>query len=194
MSSEEWSNIREKLSHGNRSAFDHLYNSLWSKMYATAFNYVRDKEISKEIVQEVFVRLWLKRSELSRINDITKFAMRTLQFKVYDHFDRQAIEKRYRMHAMTSTPSQVNNTHHQVEYDETLDRLNTELEKLPETTKTVFRLSRFNHFSNEEIAANLKLSVKAVEYHITQSLKHLRLRLSDLFILTLASWNFLHPF
>lgn len=50
---------------------------------------------------------------------------------------------------------------------------------LPEKTRQVFRLSRFDHLSIREIATNLNISEKAVEYHITQSLKTLRFYLKD---------------
>ncbi len=54
---------------------------------------------------------------------------------------------------------------------------------LPEKTRHVFRLSRFDHLSIREIAANMNISEKAVEYHITQSLKTLRLYLKDYLLL-----------
>lgn len=188
MSFEEWENLRTKLSDGDRSAFENLYNSLWSKLYSIAFNYVRERETSEEMVQETFVKLWLKRRDLVRVNDIMGFAVRTLQFKVFDYFDSKAIEERYLSRAMKTSVLHVDDTNQQVEYDEMLSRLNDELEKLPDTTRTIFRLSRFNHFTNEEIASNLSLSVKTVEYHITQSLKHLRLRLGDLLSLLIGLW------
>lgn len=67
------------------------------------------------------------------------------------------------------------------------------LSSLPSKTETVFRLSRFNGMSNKEIAAVLGLSEKAVEYHMTRSLKVLREELQDYLPLLLffSFWGFI---
>jgi RNA polymerase sigma-70 factor (ECF subfamily) len=53
-----------------------------------------------------------------------------------------------------------------------------ELEKMPEKTRVIFRMSKFGGYSNDEIATKMHLSAKAVEYHITQAVKKLRIRLA----------------
>ena len=53
------------------------------------------------------------------------------------------------------------------------------LDGLPEKTQEVYRLSRFENLSGREIAERIGLSEKSVEYHISQSLKFLRLQLKD---------------
>ena len=74
--------------------------------------------------------------------------------------------------------TQTENTEEQIVYTDTLDVVNQEIDQLPVMTKTVFRLSRFDRYTNNEIADRLQLSGKAVEYHITKALKKLRLRLN----------------
>lgn len=195
MTPAEWTDVKESLAKGDQAVFERLYSSLWSKLYSAAFNYVRNKETAQEIVQETFIRLWNKRNRLVSVNDIGAFSMRSLQFLIYDHFDKKKIEQRFLKVASQNYPWHVDDAHQQVELEETFNLLNTEIEKLPDTTRTIFRLSRFDHFSNEEIAKTLRLSVKAVEYHITRSLKHLRLRLGHFLsisvALTVAVWQWL---
>jgi RNA polymerase sigma-70 factor (ECF subfamily) len=62
------------------------------------------------------------------------------------------------------------------ELDTAIDRA---IGQMPEKTQTVFRLSRFERQSNKEISHVMNLSEKAVEYHIKQSLKTLRIYLKD---------------
>lgn len=185
MSSEDWVLVRESIVRGDEHSFEQVYNALWSRLYSAAYNYVRDTANAQEIVQEVFVKLWLKREDLTEVNDIHAFAMRAVQFRIYDFFDKQKVEAKYIQHVFERGDGKVNNTHHLAEYNETLSLIEQEINQLPKTTKNVFRLSRFEQFSNEEIATNLKISIKTVEYHITQSLKHLRLRLGNFLFLTL---------
>jgi RNA polymerase sigma-70 factor (family 1) len=187
MTKEEWIALRTGLEKNAEKAFEALYNILWSKLYLASYNYVRDKAIAQEIVQDVFVTLWVKRDRLASVDDIHAFAMRAVQNRIYDHFDKEAVKDRYALKVSLGESKAVNATQHVVEYNETFNLIDTEINKLPDTTKKIFRLSRFERFTNEEIASNLKVSVKAVEYHITQALKHLRVRLKyiGMFILIL---------
>lgn len=191
MTQEEWTFVKTGLKKNDDKAFETLYNHLWEKLYAVSFNYVRDKAIAQEIVQDVFVSLWVKRLRLDTVNDIDAFAMRSVQNRIYDHFDKKAVEERYIAKVSQSSKKLVNTTQHQIEYEETFNLITTEIDKLPDTTKKIFRLSRFDRFTNEEIASSLQLSVKSVEYHITQALKHLRLRLGYILfamIVFINSW------
>jgi RNA polymerase sigma-70 factor (family 1) len=185
MTPTEWILLKPAVVKGDETAFAQLYDQLWSKLYSTTYNYVRDKAISSGIVQDAFVKLWINRSTLEDVKDITAFAMTTIKFAVYDHFDKKAVEQKYLRVALRNSPISSDDAHLQVEYEETLRVIKDEIENLPATTRKVFQLSRVHKFSNEEIARRLKLSVKAVEYHITQSLKQLRLRIGNLLSLLL---------
>lgn len=186
MTLEQWTSIKIALKKNDEKAFETLYNSLWKKLYTVAFNFVRDKAISQEMVQDVFVTLWIKRGGLDHVNDINAFAIRAVQNRIYDYFDKKSVENRYILDLTRSPVRLVDSTQHQIEHDETAGLITTEIDKLPATTKKIFQLSRFEKFSNQEIAADLNVSVKSVEYHITQALKRLRLRLGYLFFIVVA--------
>jgi RNA polymerase sigma-70 factor (family 1) len=183
MTPEAWVFLRESVVKGEVSAFEQLYHALWTRLYSTAYNYVRDKANAQEIVQEVFIKLWQKRNDLREVNDIHAFAIRAVQFRIYDFFDNRKVEAKYIQHVAEHNERKIDNTHHLAEYNETLQVIEREINELPSTTRNVFRLSRFEQLSNEEIASKLKISIKTVEYHITQSLKHLRLRLGNFLFL-----------
>jgi RNA polymerase sigma-70 factor (family 1) len=159
--------------------FERIYNSLWRKLYGVAYNYFRDKTAAQEIIQEVFVNLWLRRDHLSEINDLEAYLFRSVKNKIYDQFDKIASEEKLQKHLSLQLTEETNETKEEIEYTETLDIINHEIDRLPDTTKTIFRLSRFDRYTNEEIAGRLHLSGKAVEYHITRALKRLRLRLNQ---------------
>lgn len=177
MTQEEWISVKSGLKKNDEQAFESIYNHLWERLYAVSYNYVRDQAIAQEIVQDVFVTLWVKRDRLDTVLDINAFTMRSVQNRIYDYFDKKAVEDRYILSVSRSSKKLVNTTQHQLDYEETYRLIDTEIDKLPGTTQKIFRLSRFDRFTNQEIASNLKVSVKSVEYHITQALKHLRLRL-----------------
>ena len=160
--------------------FERIYNSLWDKLYSVAYNYFRDKATAQEIVQEVFVNFWVKRDLLHDIKDLDAYLFKSVKNRIYDHFDKIACQERLSRQLSLQTKEEVETTNEAVEYEETLERINHEIDRLPETTKEIFRLSRFDKYSNDEIAGRMHLSGKAVEYHITSALKRLRLRLNQL--------------
>lgn len=185
MRPEDWTQIKKEMAQDDKKAFARIYEDLWSSLYSVAYNYLRERATAEEMVQEVFVNLWIKRQHLQTVDNISAFAMRALQFQIYDYFDRKAVVDRYIESKAASQRVTPDTSHHQIEYDETLSLITQEIDNLPSLTQKIFRLSRFSQYSNEEIANHLDVSVKTVEYHITQSLKHLRRRLG--FILLIHS-------
>ncbi|HET7180142.1 MAG TPA: RNA polymerase sigma-70 factor [Chryseosolibacter sp.] len=185
MRPEDWTQIKKEMAQDDKKAFARIYEDLWSSLYSVAYNYLRERATAEEMVQEVFVNLWIKRQHLQTVDNISAFAMRALQFQIYDYFDRKAVVDRYIESKAASQKVTPDTSHHQIEYDETLTLITQEIDNLPSLTQKIFRLSRFSQYSNEEIANHLHVSVKTVEYHITQSLKHLRRRLG--FILLIHS-------
>jgi RNA polymerase sigma-70 factor (ECF subfamily) len=160
--------------------FERIYNSLWSKLYSVAYNYFRDKSAAQEIIQEVFINLWLKRDSVSEIVDLEAFLFRCVKNKIYDQFDKIACQEKLRQQLTAQLSEETDSTEKEIEYTETLELINHEIDNLPDTTKTIFRLSRFDRYTNDEIAGRLHLSGKAVEYHITRALKRLRVRFNQI--------------
>jgi len=168
--------------------FAEIYEIFWGKLYTVAYNYVRDKTMAQELVQDVFVNLWVKRAELSCIQDLGAYLFRCMKNRIYDQFDTLASREKLARNARHRFSDEVNNTEETVEYEETLALLNQEIARLPDTTRTIFKLSRFERYTNEEIARQMQVSAKAVEYHITVALKKLRLRFDRLIYILILFW------
>ena len=85
--------------------------------------------------------------------------------------------RRYLLKSDMATPPEKtgeDRAEHRVEYTETHMRLRRAVEEMPAQRRQVFRMSRFEQRSNEEIAAELNLSVRTVEKHIQLALQDLR--------------------
>ena len=160
--------------------FEKVYNSFWSKLYCVAYNYFRDKTMAQEIVQDVFVNLWMKRESLEEIMDIESYLYKSVRNKIYDQFDKIASQEKLKQRVALQVTESTDSTKEDIEYAETWQLINDEIDLLPSKTKEIFRLSRFGQYTNDEIAGSLNLSGKSVEYHITRALKRLRLRLNEI--------------
>jgi RNA polymerase sigma-70 factor (ECF subfamily) len=163
---------------GDRGAFTRIYDRFWGKLYAVAYNYTRSREAAQEVVQEVFVGLWLKRERLEIRQSLEKYLYAAVKFQIYDALDKQRSAQRYAEFAAHALPVGEETTAQHVAFAETSELLETQVAAFPETTRRVFVLSRVEGWPVARIAHTLELSPKAVEYHLTKAIKLLRLRLA----------------
>lgn len=173
----------ESLRQGDAKGFEKIYNHYWAKLFSIAYNYTRSKETAQEILQEVFVSVWLKRTTLPDQLNLKAYLYQAVRHKIYDHYDKQLVREQYAVHKALHEPVMDNTTEQQVAFDELNTLLDQQIEVLPETTRKVFILSRIQGFTIPEISREIQMPVKTVEYHLTKALKFLRYSLADLLIL-----------
>jgi RNA polymerase sigma-70 factor (family 1) len=176
----------ESLRRGEENGFEKIYNYYWSKLFSVAYNYLRSREMAQEIVQEIFVSLWLRRETLPANLDLKSYLFQAVRHKIYDHFDKQTVREQYAAYFILNEPASANTTEQQLAFNELNAILDQQIEVLPETTRKVFVLSRVKGFSIPEIAQELQLSIKTVEYHLCKALKHLRFQLTELLFLLIC--------
>jgi RNA polymerase sigma-70 factor (ECF subfamily) len=169
-------------------AFEALFDRYWYRMFKYALSVLRSREEAEEIVQDLFAGLWQKRQELAILN-LSHYLFVAVRRKIIDRARSKFTQAKYWEYYKTHIPAYDSNTEDTVAYNELTHELETAIANLPEKSQQIFRLSRFEGRSVAEISQLLKLSERAIEYHITRALKHLRLRLRNiilmLFFLTL---------
>ncbi|HEX6431267.1 MAG TPA: RNA polymerase sigma-70 factor [Niastella sp.] len=159
-------------------AFKEIYSRYWKPIFETAYRRVASREIAKELVQSVFLRIWEKRHSI-QIHHLQSYLQTAIKNRVINYIESTLVHKKYLQHVMDSTAGICQGTEATISFHDLSQAIEKAIDLLPEKTRHVFRLSRFDHLSIHEIAASLNISEKAVEYHITQSLKTLRLQLKD---------------
>lgn len=168
----------ELLTQGQEAAFREIYERYWRKLTSIAIFKTSSREVAEEIVQELFVSLWEKRA-MSQITHLESYLFTALKYKTISYI-RQTINNRMLVEA-----SDYDAVTTLQEY-QTVSVLQNQIEEaiacLPEKTQMVFRMSRFEEKSHREISHLLNVSEKAIEYHITQALKVLRISLKDYLI------------
>jgi RNA polymerase sigma-70 factor (family 1) len=159
-------------------AFKEIYSRYWKPMFESAYRRLGSPEIAKELVQTVFLRIWEKR-HIIQVNHLQSYLQAAIRNHVINYIESTLVHKKYVRHVMDSTSGTCQRTESTITFHELSQAIEKAIGMLPEKTGHVFRLSRFDHLSIREIATSLNISEKAVEYHITQSLKALRLYLKD---------------
>jgi RNA polymerase sigma-70 factor (ECF subfamily) len=167
--------LLDLLRDGDHTAFTTLFNRYWSKLLAIAYNHTRDRQSAEEIVQNLFVNLWNRRSDLL-IENVGNYLATAVKFAVFKEYYRKQKRESSLIGKLTFLEEE---TIEDVIMAKFLQHyINGIVETLPEKCRLVFRKSRDEHHTNAEIAEELGVSEKTVEMHITKALKTIRSELN----------------
>ncbi|MDN5216862.1 RNA polymerase sigma-70 factor [Fulvivirgaceae bacterium BMA12] len=164
------------LSQNNRFAYNEIYNRYWEELFRFAYSILSDKDTVKDILQEVFINIWQRRQQVS-ISHLGGYLFQAVKLKVLEHLRNGKIRQQHlsRINMITF----ANHTEDRIRLQEVEEAFDKSVSKLPDRCKEVFQLSRFEHLTNKQIAARLKISIKTVEGHLTSALKRLHKDLSE---------------
>lgn len=170
------------LKAGDGAALEEIYVRYSESVFLAGLKKVRSKVIAEELVQNLFISLWVKRESL-QIQQLPSYLQSAIRYQVIDYIRSQIIRERYSQQAGHQMNTQENLSESKLLLNELSVAIDNAIKKLPKKTQEIFRLSRYEKRSVKEIAQYMGLSEKAVEYHVTQSLKFMRLHLKDFFML-----------
>lgn len=153
-----------------------MYSNHVINLLAIAFRKTNDREVSKEIVQKVFIALHNNRASAHQINSLSAYLYTILKHRILDHFRKELAENKLhdqcRQMYVSTSESDVY-TYMQTKELESL--LSEEISKLPPQCQIVFRMRRDHELSNKEIAGLLNISVNTVEQHMRKAIRILRI-------------------
>ena len=178
--------LLDEMAKDNEVAFAMLFDRYWEALLDSSYRVLGDKEGAQDAVQEVFADLWNKRRSL-QVEKVSAYLHQSSRYAVFRLIRRSkeiALD-----FDLSSAPLTSNVTEQQLEFQELSALLEDSVSELPEQCQRVFRLSRFEHLTNKEIAARLDISVRTVDNHIAKALETLRWKMSDsLIFMLLLMW------
>jgi RNA polymerase sigma-70 factor (ECF subfamily) len=164
----------QQVAAGNEDAFARLFNAYRDKLFAFIYRMTGSKEIAEDIVQDVFLKIWIQREKLIGIDNFNAFLFRMSQNHAINHIRRMAKETL----VLTQTHRQINRSSpavdEQVDFNNIQKSLAEIVANLPPRQKAVYQLGREQHLKQEEIAHQLSISVSTVKNHMTQALHAVR--------------------
>lgn len=163
-----------RLLDGDELAFRELFDRYHRKIYQFAFNFLKDKAQSEEIVQLTFLNFWLSRSAIDPDRPITPYLFTIARRAVTDAWRRVAASSRFRDQVLQHMEAVSNETEERIFSDELECITRDALKKLSEQQHQIFTMSRQEGLSYEEIAERLHISKHTVKYHLVNALKILK--------------------
>ena len=170
---------------GSKQAFNLLYEKHWGKAYAEAYKRLKDSDQAKDIVQEIFTHIWLKRESL-HIDNLQAYLNTAIRNKVF-----KLVEKQKYIHPffdiledMPATGLQADDNLLWKEFLTTYEAL---LNALPPKRQIIFRLHFQQDLSTKNIATQLGVTRKTVQNQLGKAIEKLKVSLLPLLILLLAA-------
>ncbi|MEG1659045.1 MAG: RNA polymerase sigma-70 factor [Bacteroides sp.] len=162
-----------KLKEGDEESFTTLYHQYWRQVYNFCRLYISSKSEAEEIVQRVFVKLW-ESKELIREDDNFKGFLFIITRNMIFNNSRIHLTEEYYKSFLLSTYQENYDIEDEIDAKDLQNYINQLIEELPPQRKLIFKLSRNEYKSHQEIANQLNISVKTVENQIGSALKYLK--------------------
>lgn len=165
----------------NLEAFNEIYNRYWKILLAKSVNRLKSKEDAEEVIQELFVNLWRRRARLQLRFTFRTYIHAALKYEILNHLTKRNILK---SDLAIEDPDFsrfliADESFFSIEIKELQLQIDTEINKLPEKCRLIFKMSRNDGMTAKDIADKLEISARTVETQIGRALKILRKSLSS---------------
>tara|TARA_B110000093_G_scaffold19470_1_gene17738 strand:- start:196 stop:771 length:576 start_codon:yes stop_codon:yes gene_type:complete len=167
----------EKLKNGDNNAYTLLMNDYYKNLCGYANLFTKDPSKSEDIVQNVFVKIWIYRKKIDPNIPIKKYLYKSVYNEFIDQYRKNksviSLEEKYLKVIDTIIDD------NSLDIEKLMMNVNREIDKLPEKCKRVFILNKKEGLTHDEIAEYLQISTKTVESHITRAFKILNQKLGN---------------
>ncbi|CAL1518953.1 RNA polymerase sigma-70 factor [Chitinophaga sp. MM2321] len=169
--------LLQQSAKGSEASFTRLFCIYKHKLYSFLLRSTGSSEMTEDIIQDVFLKLWKDRENLVNIEQFGGYIYRMAQNRVINAFRRMA--KETLILAELKVPASVDAAaEDNLSAREVREQLETALEKLSPKQKLVYTLSREHGLKHDEIARHLNISPSTVNNHMIEALRTIRKHLS----------------
>ncbi len=182
----EESVLLDELRRGNKIAYKQLFIKYYSPLCEYASQYISDDD-AEELVQELMLFIWETRESILIESSLKSYLFIATKHRCLNFIKKNQYHEQVHSEIYEKLKDQFEDPDYYMLEDLSV-QIQKAIDELPENYRETFALSRFGEQTNVQIAAMQGISVKTVEYRITQSLKILRVKLKD--YLLVAGWLF----
>lgn len=161
------------LKQSSKDAFTALYKQYWKQVYNFSRLYLTNTDAAKEVVQEVFIKIWETREFIREDDHFKGLLFIITRNLIFNQYRKNLNEDFYKVTVLAAMekPYDVEEEIDANNLREYIDRL---IGELPPRRREIFNLSRKEQKSYKEIALLLNISEKTVENQISEALKYLK--------------------
>ena len=177
----------EEIKYRDSELFARLFEQYKEPFARFAYSFVRDMVVAESLFVDALVDYWQRRDHLPENTNIPSYILTAVRNKALNYMRHQRVKQSAEEKILSKAQSDLefrissleSFTIEQLFVDEIGDIVRKSIAQMPEQTRRIFEMSRFENKRNAEIAEQLGISIKTVEFHITKMLKVLRENLKD---------------
>lgn len=171
--------LLDLLSKSDEFAFTEIYSRFWQKLFAIAYNRLKEIQEAEDIVHDIFASLWANRNKIE-IESLDNYLATAAKYMVLAKIKRKEREQIYN-NGSHQAPVFELSIETSLHYKRILEIVKNEVEKLPEKCRLIFKYSRYEGMPVKQIAYELNISPKTVENQLNKALKQLKLATKTFF-------------
>jgi RNA polymerase sigma-70 factor, ECF subfamily len=164
----------------NDKEFEIVFREHFTPLSNMAFTVVRNADVAKDVVQQVFLKFWQTRNEVNIQNSVKSYLYKAVLNTSLNHVTKEKRFTSIEIQNIEAVSCQSDAFPDASLNNRIEEKVHEAINELPPMCREVFQLSRFSDLTNKEIAQELDISVKTVEKHISKALKALREKLKPL--------------
>ncbi|WP_069658881.1 RNA polymerase sigma factor [Arcticibacter eurypsychrophilus] len=171
------------LKQDSKEAYTEIYDRYHGILYAFAYKKLNDREEAKDLIHELFLLLWERRSFLDVKLGLSAYLFTAVRNRVLNLIKHKKISSAYVESFQQYMDNNLFAADELLQQKELTAFIEKEIQALPYKMRQVFELSRKDHYSRGEIAQELNLSEETVKSHMHHAIKILRAKLGSMFFL-----------
>lgn len=165
-------------------AFRELVNIYGDRFYSLALKMTRSEEVAKDLVQDVFLNIWEKRLSLRDVENPSSYFFTIIYRRIFSYYRKKVSEKDV-LRAVFLEKEPENSIEKKLLSKESCELIDGAIAQLPPRQQEVFRLTKLEGMSREEVARHLQVSPNTVRNHLADAVKFLRIFLRKSYIIIL---------
>jgi len=182
--------LLQQIAEGNELAFRELLQLYGERFYAVALKMTRSEDVAKDMVQDVFTGIWEKRQVLKQVQNPSSYFFTIIYRRIYSHYRKMASE-RNALQEVFNEPKHEGSAEESVFAKESRKLMNAAIAQLPPKQQQVFRLSKEDGLSREDIARQLKVSPNTVRNQLADAMKSIKVYLLKTYRIFIVLFFFL---
>ncbi len=171
--------IAVSIQKGDIAAFESVFKAHYKSLCSYAMAMLKDMDQADEVVQQVFCKIWERRSSLQITSSVKAYLYRSVRNDCLNQLKHIKIKEQYIKHNSDYSNMGSDSASHKLLGRELEMKVQEAIDELPEQCAIIFRLSRFEELKYKEIAEQLSISIKTVENQMGKALKLLRVKLAE---------------
>jgi RNA polymerase sigma-70 factor, ECF subfamily len=175
----EEAEILERIRNGDKEAFETIFRAYYQSLCIFSLRYLKRTDLAEEIVQDIFVTIWDKRSNLQFETSLKSYLYRAVHNNSLKFLQHQKVVDKHAQYLIAQKEQYYYEPLNNLQIAEVTKLLENAFKSMPQKTREIFTLSRDEGLKYAEIAEKMEISVKTVEAHMGNALKILRENLNE---------------